>query len=130
MFHHLLPGRHEDACKVRPSGLSIRRDYETEQASWYLLTRQVCAIPLFVKAPGQRMAPLLERLLLWHGAPKQTTLDNGPELTGQALAVWAYQRRTPRFHRARQTHPEREPAQLQRQVPRRMLDRLSVWQPG
>jgi hypothetical protein len=40
--------------------------------------------------PGKRVVRLLAQLVLWHGAPKRNTLDNGPEFTGQALDAWAY----------------------------------------
>jgi putative transposase len=57
-----------------------------------IVTRECLAIMVDTSLPGQRVVRLLEQLLLWHGAPKQITLDNGPEFTGQALDVWAYQR--------------------------------------
>lgn len=33
---------------------------------------------------------MLDQLVAWHGAPKQITIDNGPEFAGQALDTWAY----------------------------------------
>ena len=57
-----------------------------------LATRECLAIEVDTSLPGQRVVRLLEQLVLWHGAPKQITMDNGPEFTGQALDVWAYQR--------------------------------------
>ena len=57
-----------------------------------LVTRECLAIEVDTSLPGQRVVRLLEQLVLWHGAPKQITLDNGPEFTGQALDIWAYQR--------------------------------------
>jgi putative transposase len=55
------------------------------------VTRECLAIEVDTSLPGQRVVRLLENLILWHGAPKRITLDNGPEFTGQALDVWAYQ---------------------------------------
>jgi putative transposase len=57
-----------------------------------LATRECLAIEVDTSLPGQRVVRLLEQLLLWHGAPKRITVDNGPEFTGQVLDVWAYQR--------------------------------------
>jgi putative transposase len=57
-----------------------------------IVTRECLAIEVDTSLPGRRVVRLLEQLLLWHGVPKQITLDNGPEFTGQALDVWAYQR--------------------------------------
>jgi putative transposase len=56
-----------------------------------IVTRECLAIEVDTSLPGQRVVRLLEHLLLWHGAPKRITLDNGPEFTGQALDAWAYQ---------------------------------------
>jgi putative transposase len=53
-------------------------------------TRACLAMEVDTALPGKRVVRLLDHLLLWHGAPKQITLDNGPEFTGQALEVWAY----------------------------------------
>lgn len=55
-----------------------------------VVTRQCLAIEVDTSLPGQRVVRLLQQLICWHGAPKQITLDNGPEFTGQALDVWAY----------------------------------------
>jgi putative transposase len=57
-----------------------------------IVTRECLAIEVDTSLPGQRVVRLLEQLVLWHGAPKRITLDNGPEFTGRALDVWAYQR--------------------------------------
>lgn len=59
-----------------------------------LATRECLAIEVDTSLPGQRVVRLLGQLVQWqwHGAPKQITLDNGPEFTGQALDIWAYQR--------------------------------------
>ena len=55
------------------------------------VTRECLAIEVDTALPGKRVVRLLDQLILWHGAPKQITLDNGPEFTGQALDAWAYQ---------------------------------------
>ncbi len=55
------------------------------------VTRECLAIEVDTSLPGQRVARLLDLLILWHGTPKRITLDNGPEFTGQALDAWAYQ---------------------------------------
>jgi putative transposase len=49
------------------------------------------AIEVDTSLPGKRVVPLLDQLILWHGAPKRITLDNGPECTRQVLDVWAYE---------------------------------------
>jgi putative transposase len=56
-----------------------------------IVTRECVAIEVDTSLPGQRVVRLLDQLILWHGAPKQITLDNGPEFTGQVLDAWAYQ---------------------------------------
>lgn len=56
-----------------------------------IVTRECLAIEVDTSLPGQRVVRLLDQLLLWHGTPKRITLDNGPEFTGQALDVWAYE---------------------------------------
>lgn len=55
-----------------------------------IVTRECLAIEVDTSLPGQRVVRLLAQLLLWRGAPKRITLDNGPEFTGQALDAWAY----------------------------------------
>ena len=55
-------------------------------------TRECLAIAVDPALPGQRVVRLLEQLLLWPGAPQRLTVDTGPALTGQVLAIWAYQR--------------------------------------
>ena len=53
------------------------------------VTRECLAIEVDTSLPGRRVVRLLDQLVLWHGTPKQITLDNGPEFTGQALDAWA-----------------------------------------
>jgi putative transposase len=55
------------------------------------VTRECLAIEVDTSLPGRRVVQLLETLVTWHGSPKQITLDNGPEFTGQQLDAWAYQ---------------------------------------
>jgi len=57
-----------------------------------IVTRECLAIEVDTSLPSRRVVRLLDHLIHWHGAPKQITLDNGPEFTAQALDVWAYQR--------------------------------------
>jgi len=33
---------------------------------------------------------VLDQLVAWSGAPKQITVDNGPEFAGHVLDAWAY----------------------------------------
>jgi putative transposase len=56
-----------------------------------IVTRECLAIEVDTSLPGQRVVRLLGQLIHWHGIPKQITLDNGPEFTGQALDVLAYE---------------------------------------
>lgn len=55
------------------------------------VTRECLAIEVDTSLPGRRVVQVLEQLVAWHGAPKQITLDNGPEFTGQQLDAWAHQ---------------------------------------
>jgi putative transposase len=55
-----------------------------------LVTRECLALEVDTSLPGQRVTRLLDQLVAWHGAPKQITVDNGPEFAGQALDAWAY----------------------------------------
>jgi putative transposase len=55
-----------------------------------VVRRECLAIEVDTSLPGRRVVRLLQQLICWHGTPKQSTLDNGPEFTAQALDVWAY----------------------------------------
>jgi putative transposase len=55
------------------------------------VTCKCLAIEVDPSLPGQRVVRLLDQLILWHGAPKRITLDNGPEFSGQVLDAWASQ---------------------------------------
>jgi len=54
------------------------------------VTRECLRIEVDTSLPGTRVVRVLEQLVERHGAPKQITVDNGPEFTGQALDAWAY----------------------------------------
>ena len=54
------------------------------------VTRECLAIEVDTSLPGQRVVRVLEQLVARYGAPKQITIDNGPEFTGQVLDAWAY----------------------------------------
>jgi putative transposase len=54
------------------------------------VSRECLAIEVDISLPGERVVRILEQLIAWHGAPKQITIDNGPEFAGQALDAWAY----------------------------------------
>jgi putative transposase len=55
-----------------------------------IVTRECLAIEVDTSLPGQRVVRVLDQLVERHGAPKQITIDNGPEFTGQVLDAWAY----------------------------------------
>ena len=55
-----------------------------------LVTRECLAIEVDTSLPGQRVTRVLDQLVSWQGAPKQITVDNGPEFAGQVLDAWAY----------------------------------------
>jgi putative transposase len=54
------------------------------------VSRECLAIEVDTSLPGARVVRVLEQLVAWYGAPKQVTIDNGPEFAGQALDAWAY----------------------------------------
>jgi putative transposase len=55
-----------------------------------VVTRECLAIEVDTSLPGERVVRVLEQLVAQYGAPKQITIDNGPEFAGQALDAWAY----------------------------------------
>lgn len=55
-----------------------------------LVTRECLAIEVDTSLPGQRVTRVLDQFVSWQGAPKQITVDNGPEFAGQVLDAWAY----------------------------------------
>ena len=54
------------------------------------VTRECLRIEVDTSLPGTRVVRALDQLVERHGTPKQITLDNGPEFTGQVLDAWAY----------------------------------------
>jgi putative transposase len=55
-----------------------------------IVTRECLAIEVDTSLPGQRVTRVLDQLVATYGAPKQITIDNGPECAGQLLDAWAY----------------------------------------
>src|SRR5215831_4545285 len=55
-----------------------------------LVTRECLALEVDTSLPGQRVTRVLDQLVASYGAPKQITVDNGPEFAGQVLDAWAY----------------------------------------
>lgn len=41
--------------------------------------------------PGQRVVRVLDRLATERGLPEVLVIDNGPEITGRTLDLWAYE---------------------------------------
>jgi putative transposase len=54
------------------------------------VTRECLAIEVDTSLPGPRVTRVLDQLVAYHGAPKQITVDNGPEFAGRILDGWAY----------------------------------------
>jgi putative transposase len=55
-----------------------------------IVTRECLAIEVDTSLPGQRVTRVLDQLVASYGAPRQITIDNGPEFAGQLLEAWAY----------------------------------------
>jgi putative transposase len=55
-----------------------------------LVTRECLALEVDTSLPGQRVTRVLDQLVVTYGAPKQITVDNGPEFAGHVLDAWAY----------------------------------------
>ncbi len=55
-----------------------------------IVTRECLAIAVDTSLPEQRVVRVLDQLVEQPGAPRQITIDNGPEFTGQVLDAWAY----------------------------------------
>ncbi len=60
-------------------------------------SRECPAIEVDTSLPGVRVTRVLDRLAETRGLPKEIVLDNGPEMTSQALDKWA-QRNRVRLH--------------------------------
>ncbi len=55
-----------------------------------IVTHECLAIEVDTSLPGQRVVRVLDQLVATYGAPKQITIDNGPEFADQLLDAWAY----------------------------------------
>ena len=55
-------------------------------------SRECVAAEVDTSIPGGRVVRVLERLSELRGLPQVLVTDNGPEFSGQALDVWAYER--------------------------------------
>jgi putative transposase len=55
-----------------------------------VVTRECLPLEVDTSLPGQRVTRVLDQLVAVHRTPRQITVDNGPELAGQALDAWAY----------------------------------------
>ena len=80
-----------DAVEV----IAAKRDNQRlgdAQIDWVVdaFTRECPAVEVDASLPGERVARVLDRLVAERGAPAAITVDNGPELRGQALDAWAY----------------------------------------
>lgn len=52
-------------------------------------TRECLGIEVDFSLPGKRVARFLDRLVWCHGKPERIVLDNGPELTSNAMLEWS-----------------------------------------
>lgn len=52
-------------------------------------TRECLGIEVDFSLPGKRVARVLDRLVWCHGKPERIVLDNGPELTSNAMLEWS-----------------------------------------
>ena len=55
--------------------------------------REGLAIDVGRSIPARRVTRVLDELIALHGRPTTLRMDNGPELTAQALVDWADERR-------------------------------------
>ena len=55
--------------------------------------REGLAIDVGRSIPARRVIPVLEELIALHGRPTAFRMDNGPELTAEALVEWCDERR-------------------------------------
>jgi len=56
-------------------------------------SRECLALEVDSSLPGQRVVRVLDRLAADRGLPEVLVIDNGPEFTGKALDLWAYEHR-------------------------------------
>jgi putative transposase len=54
-------------------------------------SRDCLALEVDSSLPGQRVVGVLDRLACERGVPEVLVIDNGPEFTGRALDLWAYE---------------------------------------
>jgi putative transposase len=54
-------------------------------------SRECLALEVDSSLPGQRVVRVLARLAAERGLPEVLVIDNGPEFTGRALDLWAYE---------------------------------------
>ena len=89
-------------------------------------THECLAIDVAGRIRSKRVIEVLTRLISVHGAPRYLRSDNGPEFVSRAILEWlADERHRDGAHRSGQALAERHQRVLQRQVPRRVLDRSS-----
>jgi putative transposase len=55
-------------------------------------TRRCAAIEVDTSLSGTRVGRVLDRAIAEHGKPEVIVVDNGPEFSGKALDVWAFER--------------------------------------
>jgi putative transposase len=55
-----------------------------------VFTRECLEIEAATSLPGSRVVDVLNRIIADRAAPKQITVDNGPEFVSRALDTWAY----------------------------------------
>ena len=89
--------------------------------------REGLAIEIGTSIPSVRVVPLLEQLVVLHGAPQALRCDNGPELIAQVLTpvVRGARDRAP-LHPAGQARSERLHRALQPHLPRGSARRLPL----
>jgi putative transposase len=75
--------------RVRPKELAYERRRFGYRRLHALLRREGPAIEVDASLPGVRVTRVLVRLAETGGRPQEIVLDNGPEMTGQALDKWA-----------------------------------------
>ncbi|WP_442907113.1 IS3 family transposase [Billgrantia diversa] len=71
---------------------------------------------------GRRLARFLDEIAQQRSLPASIVCDNGPELTSKAMFFWARERKVTLVHPAGQADAECVHRELQRQVPRRLLN--------
>jgi hypothetical protein len=92
-------------------------------------TREAAAIEVDTSLPAGRVIAVLERLERERGLPQRITVDNGPEFAGKALDAWAYAKGVELQFIQPGKPVENLRRELQRPLPRRVLERALVDQP-